>query len=159
MVFIILSVVVMLAAIIRLYSLSKKSEAISARVEKGYICYSCKSDIDTSEPQFSFNSFLKELDGEDEYELCKSCKRNDKLSILTSETFNNKIDKLKLFSYRNSSIITKIGLTLMILFLVLDWVIYFIIDIKLNMSAIYNTIYWSITLFRQEMFYRKKPSE
>lgn len=159
MMFIILSVIVMLAAIIRLYFLSTKSEAITYKVERGYICYSCKSDIDTTEPEFSFNMVLRELDGEDDYILCKSCKRNDKLSILTSDTFNTKIEKLKLYAYRNNIIITKIGLTLMVVFLVSDWLIYFLIDIKLNMSAIYNTLYWGVTLFRQEMFYRKKPSE
>lgn len=155
---IILSFVVMLSAIIRLYFLSKKSEAISARVERGYICYSCKGDIDITEPEFSFNMVLRELDGEDDYILCKSCKRNDKLNILTSETFNTKIDKVKLFIYRNSSLILKVGLTLMIVFLILDWVIYFLTDVKLNMSAIYNTIYWIFTLYRQELIYRKNPS-
>lgn len=90
----------MILVIARLYFLNKNYEPTISEMREGNVCYSCKSDIDKTEPQFSFNNFLKELDGEDFYTLCKSCKRNDKLNVLTSNTLKNKIEVFNLYIYK-----------------------------------------------------------
>jgi hypothetical protein len=152
----ILPLVLMILVIARLYFLNKNYEPTISEMREGNVCYSCKSDIDKTEPQFSFNNFLKELDGEDFYTLCKSCKRNDKLNVLTSNTLKNKIEVLNLYIYRNHLIITKIALLFMIIFLISDWTIFYFTNVNPNMNAYYNTLYWIFTAYKQEISYRRK---
>ena len=152
----ILPLVLMILVIARLYFLNKNYEPTISEMREGNVCYSCKSDIDKTEPQFSFNNFLKELDGEDFYTLCKSCKRNDKLNVLTSNTLKNKIEVFNLYIYRNHLIITNIALLFMIIFLISDWTIFYFTNVNPNMNAYYNTLYWIFTAYKQEISYRRK---
>lgn len=151
----ILSLILMIGTLSRLAYLGNKYQSISEKVKKGYNCYSCKDDIEQSTEHY-LNVFLKELDKEEPYTLCKSCQRDNKLNIITNTKFRK--DNIKLFLYKNNRTIIKVALAFMILFLIIDWTTFYITSKNPGISAYYNSLYWIYTAYNQEISFKRKNS-
>lgn len=85
--------------------LSKKREHVAGLIVTGYDCYNCKEYID-EKPYLDhgLESFNKE-----NFRICKSCNRDEKINILTGES-KFKFSDIKKFLYSKRSKKFMIGL-------------------------------------------------
>ncbi len=119
----------------------------------GKKCYACKEDIDNDIDDFSIF-----LSGKDNFTLCESCKRDEKINKL----FNGKLsllNKIKVKLLTNNRIqIVFLGFVLVLL--IVDIVLKIVSDIKW-FSYIYNlflVLYWIFTIYKYKLTTIKKPS-
>lgn len=145
--------------------LSYRRESISYDIKKGYICYSCKSEIDTFDDRVQrlMNSQIK-LDHITLLEkptICKSCDRESKLNQLSRLGFfysmKSKLDSYLILDKSNKLIL--LFITTFIPCLILD--MYFLNEYRFffYLGQFFQTVYWLLIIRRQYLTTIKKPSE
>jgi len=140
--------------LIYFFVLLSKTKYITGDLKFGKRCYSCKQDI-TTDIVADFDVLLS---GKDNFKLCESCKRDEKINKL----FNGKISLLNKFKFylisSNKSITYFIFL--IVILLIIDITLKLVFDIKW-FTYIYNfflLIYWIFTIYRHKLISIKKPS-
>lgn len=131
----------------RVIFLNKKRETISANMNYGNICYSCKDDI--------YNLQEYKYESNDKLSLCKSCKRDKALNKLTNNFAKYK-EQFTKYQIKNGLKFTLISLLIVVLFVIFDAVINYFFKTNLRLGTIANVIYLLLTWHRIEIFYRKK---
>lgn len=151
---------------VKLYRLTKKRKNISWDVKQGVRCYSCKKDLleDLSEKDRNdklmnvYEKASKDPKNED-FHLCVSCNRDDKLEGITSHKFFNvhRLNKLKKLLYsRKSDKIQMIMIILMIVFQVIDGLIKHYFKIHTMIGSLYTIFYWFIWYYKMRLSFGEK---
>ena len=151
-----------------LYRFSKKRKNISWDVKQGVRCYSCKTDmIEESDLDYSekydklmkiYERASKDPKSED-FQLCVSCNRDDKLEGITSHKFfnGNRLNKIKKLLYsKKSDKVQIIMLLLMILFQAIDSLIRHYYNIHTMIGSIYTIFYWSCWYYKMSLSFGEK---
>ena len=137
--------------------LSKKRENVAGLIVTGYDCYNFKEYID-EKPYLDHG--LESFDKEN-FRICKSCNRDEKINILTGES-KFKFSDIKKFLYSKRSKKFMIGLNIfMSLSLILD-IVFAIneIDRTFSYSIYILSIYllWTINYYKLFLSYKKKST-
>ena len=143
--------------IIYFFIVVSRSKSISYYLKSGKRCFSCKEELETD--------FAKALHiiltNESNYQICKSCEREQKLDSVFSINKIHKSNKLKLYLIDSKFDKTFRYLLFSIIFLlIIDIVLKLVFDIKW-FTYFYNTyliFYWLLTIYRHRLTSIKKPS-
>lgn len=151
-----------------LYRLSKKRKNIGWDVKQGIRCYSCKTDIieNSNLDQLEKLDKLKEIyerasknPKSEDFHLCVSCNRDDKLEGITSNKLFNRsrINKIKQRLYsRKSDKLNFIMLGLMIIFQVIDGLIKHYLHIQTMIGSLYTIFYWCVWYYKMSLSFGEK---
>jgi hypothetical protein len=163
-----ISLLCILVVSVRLITFYKKRKNISWDVKQGVRCYSCKTDIvEKSDLDYSekldklrdiYERFLKNPKRED-FKLCVSCNRDDKLEGITShKLFNgNRLNKIKKLLYsKKCDKVQMIMLILMIVFQVIDGLIKHYFHIRTMIGSLYTIFYWFIWYYKMSLTFGEK---
>ena len=163
-----ISLLCILIISVRLYTLFKKRKNITWDVKHGVRCYSCKTDmIEESDLDYSkkydkldeiYKKAVKDPKRED-FHLCVSCNRDDKLEGITSHKFfnGNRLNKVKKLLYsKKSDKVQIIMLLLMILFQAIDSLIRHYYNIHTMIGSIYTIFYWSCWYYKMSLSFGEK---
>ena len=168
--FTLLSFLVMIVISVLTYILHKKKTLITFDVQQGIKCYSCKQDIvpDTEdlEKYTQLSSIYTRISNDEksqDFKMCMSCSRDEKLRDLTSKFFIKKhhINNLKKALYSKKYEKTFFALLLlMIVGHVIDFVIRYYFNLRTPFGSSFTIIYWIIWYKKSTLSYgeKKKPS-
>jgi len=150
-------IIVVLAYFIIYKIISKKRDYVAGLILTGYHCYNCKKYIDENPYlDHGLESFNKE-----NFRICKSCNRDEKINILTGKS-KFKFSNIKKFFYSKRSKKFMIGLNIiMFLSLILDLVFAINkIDRTFSYSIYILLIYllWAINYYKLFLSYKKKST-
>jgi hypothetical protein len=164
----VISLLCILFISINLYRFTKKRKNISWDVKQGVRCYSCKnnmieeSDLDYSQRIYKLNEiyerYTKDSKSEN-FQLCVSCNRDDKLEGITNNNYFNrsKINKIKKHLYsRKSDKLNFIMLGLMIVFHIIDGLIRYYFHIHTMIGSLYTIFYWCVWYYKMRLSYGEK---
>ena len=153
---------------VRLYTLFKRRKNISWDVKQGVRCYSCKTDmIEESDLDYSekydklmkiYERASKDPKSED-FQLCVSCNRDDKLEGITSHKFfnGNRLNKIKKLLYsRKCDKVQMIMIVLMIVFQVIDGLIKHYFHIHTMIGSLYTIFYWFVWYYKMSLTFGEK---
>jgi len=135
----------------------KRKDFIGHMVTSGFDCYNCKGFIDKKPyDDFGFDAFDRE-----NFRICKSCNRDEKINLLTSEN-KFRFSDIKKFFYSKKSKKFMMGLNIfMSLALILD-IVFAInnIDRTISYSIYILSIYlvWTINFYKLFLQYNKKST-
>lgn len=162
----IISLLCIVVISIRLYILFKKRKNVSWDVKQGIRCYSCKVDLtenlDTQEKYDKLDEIYKKAVKDpkrEDFHLCVSCNRDDKLEGITSHKFfnGNRLNKVKKLLYsKKSDKVQIIMLLLMILFQVIDSLIRHYYNIHTMIGSLYTIFYWSCWYYKMSLSFGEK---
>jgi hypothetical protein len=151
---------------IKLYRLSNRSKNINWEVKQGVRCYSCKIDITEESDLYSKSIILKNIihriskDPKSEnFKLCVSCNRNDKLEgIISHKFFNfNRINKIKKYLYsKNVDKVQIIMIVLMIVSNLIDGFIKYYFHINIFIGILFNIFYWFMLYYTAKLSFIEK---
>jgi len=161
-----LALVAIVFVSVSLFRLSRKRKNIGWDVKQGIRCYACKTDLleDLSETDRYeklmdvYEKASKDPKNED-FHLCVSCNRNDKLEGITSHKFFNvhRLNKLKKLLYsRKSDKIQMIMIILMIVFQFIDGLIKHYFKIHTMIGSLYTIFYWFIWYYKMRLSFGEK---
>jgi len=163
-----ISLLCILIISVRLYTLFKKRKNITWDVKHGVRCYSCKTDmIEESDLDYSkkydkldeiYKKAVKDPKRED-FHLCVSCNRDDKLEGITSHKFfnGNRLNKVKKLLYsKKSDKVQIIMLLLMILFQAIDSLIRHYYNIHTMIGSLYTIFYWCVWYYKMSLSFGEK---
>jgi hypothetical protein len=140
------------------FNILRKTKYISTDLKTGERCYSCKDKMDID--RMDILDIL--VHDKKNYRLCKSCERDEKLDGLINKDKSSRLHKLKLYLIGTEfDKTTRILLTSIVLFLIIDMILKLKFDIKW-FSYFYNTflaLYWLLMIYRHRIISIKKPSE
>lgn len=150
----------------RLFFLFKKRVNVTWDVKQGIRCYSCKIDLtenlDTQEKldklEEIYKKAIKDPKRED-FHLCTSCNRDDKLEGITSHKFfnGNRLNKIKKLLYsKKSDKVQIIMLLLMIVFQVIDGLIRYYFHIHTMIGSLYTIFYWFVWYYKTSLSFGEK---
>jgi hypothetical protein len=136
--------------------LVKKSEYISSDLKSGEICYSCKEKLEVEQDEV----FQNLINNKTNYQLCQSCKRDEKLDEIVNHSRLSIINRFKLYliSEKYNRLLLYL-VFLLLIFCITDITLKIIFDIKW-FSYFYNlflVFYWSIIIYRHKLISTKKP--
>jgi len=152
---------------VSLYRFTKRRKNIGWDVKQGVRCYSCKTDI-IEESDLDYSEKLDKLkdiyeraskDPNEDFQLCVSCNRDDKLEGITSHNFfnGNRLNKLKKLLYsRKCDKIQIIMLILMIVFQVIDGLIKHYFHIRTMIGSLYTIFYWCVWYYKMKLTFGEK---
>jgi hypothetical protein len=162
------SLLCILVISVRLFTLYKKRKNISWDVKQGVRCYSCKSDmieesdLDYSQRVYKLNEiyerYTKDSKSEN-FQLCVSCNRDDKLEGITSHKFfnGNRLNKIKKLLYsKKSDKVQTIMIVLMIVFHVIDGLIKHYFHIHTMIGSLYTIFYWIVWYYKMSLSFGEK---
>lgn len=153
---------------VSLYRVAKRRKNISWDVKQGVRCYSCKTDMIEDLGLDELKKFDKLMEIHDKYskdpkredfQLCVSCNREDKLEGITSHKFFNghMLNKLKKLLYsRKCDTIQIIMLILMIVFHVIDGLIRHYFHIYTMIGSLYTIFYWVVWYYKAKLSFGEK---
>ena len=168
--FTLLSFLVMIVISVLTYILHKKKTLITFDVQQGIKCYSCKQDIvpdkEDLEKYTQLSSIYTRISNDEksqDFKMCMSCSRDEKLRDLTSKFFIKKhhINNLKKALYSKKYEKTFFALLLlMIVGHVIDFVIRYYFNLRTPFGSSFTIIYWIIWYKKSTLSYgeKKKPS-
>lgn len=163
-----ISLLCILVASVRLITLYKKRKNISWDVKQGVRCYSCKidmieeSDLDYSEKLDKLKNIYERYTKDpktENFQLCVSCNRDDKLEGITSHKFfnGNRLNKIKKLLYsKKCDKVQVIMLLLMIVFQVIDGLIKHYFHICTMIGSLYTIFYWSVWYYKMSLTFGEK---
>ena len=168
--FTLLSFLVMIVISVLTYRLHKKRTLITFDVQQGIKCYSCKQDIlpdedgpDKLNQLTNIFTRVSQNEKSQDFKMCMSCSRDEKLRDLTSKFFIKKhhINNLKKALYSKKYEKTFFALLLlMIVGHVIDFVIRYYFNLRTPFGSLFTIIYWIIWYKKSTLSYgeKKKPS-
>ncbi len=170
--FTLLSFLVMIVISVLTYILHKKKTLITFDVQQGIKCYSCKQDIVPDIDQNQLDKFnqlsniytrVSQNEKSQDFKMCISCSRDEKLQDLTSKFFIKKqhINNLKKALYSKKYERTFFALLLlMIVGHVIDFVIRYYFNLRTPFGSLFTILYWIIWYKKSTLSYgeKKKPS-
>ena len=168
--FSILSFLIMIVISILTFRLHKKRTLITFDVQQGIKCYSCKQDIvpDTEdlEKYTQLSSIYTRISNDEksqDFKMCMSCSRDEKLRDLTSKFFIKKhhINNLKKSLYSKKYERTFFALLLLLIIgHVIDFIIRHYFNLRTPFGSLFTIIYWIIWYKKSTLSYgeKKKPS-
>jgi hypothetical protein len=152
------------------WRLHKKKTLITFDVQQGIKCYSCKQDIvpdiDDLEKYTQLSNIYVRISQDEksqDFKMCMSCSRDEKLQDLTSKFFIKKhhINNLKrsLYSKRYDKIFI-LFLFVMIIGHVIDFLIRNYFNLRTPFGSLFTILYWVIWYKKSTLSYgeKKKPS-
>lgn len=136
--------------------LVKKSEYISSDLKSGEICYSCKEKLEVDQDEV----FQNLINNKTNYQLCQSCKRDEKLDEIVNYSRLSILNRFKLYliSEKYNRVLLSL-VFLLLIFCITDIILKITFDIKW-FSYFYNLFlffYWSIIIYRHKLISTKKP--
>jgi hypothetical protein len=149
---------------VRLYTLFKRRKNISWDVKQGVRCYSCKIDMISSDLDY-FDKLMEVHDKyskdpkREDFNLCVSCNRDDKLEGITSHKFfnGNRLNKIKKLLYsRKCDRAQMIMIVLMIVFQVIDGLIKHYFHIHTMIGSLYTIFYWFVWYYKMSLTFGEK---
>ena len=152
------------------FRLHKKRTLITFDVQQGIKCYSCKQDIVPDKEDLekytqlsSIYTRISQNEKSQDFKMCTSCSRDEKLQDLTSKFFIKKqhINNLKKALYSKKYERTFFALLLlMIVGHVIDFVIRYYFNLRTPFGSLFTIIYWIIWYKKSTLSYgeKKKPS-
>jgi hypothetical protein len=153
---------------VSLYRLTKRRKNIGWDVKQGVRCYSCKtdiiegSDLDYSEKLDKLKDIYERASKDpksEDFQLCVSCNRDDKLEGITSHKFFNghRLNKVKKLLYsRKCDRVQIIMLILMIVFHVVDGLIKHYFHIHTMIGSLYTIFYWFVWYYKMKLSFGEK---
>ena len=133
----------------------RKSKYVSYDLKSGEICYSCKEKMEIKQLEILENL----LNNKNNYRLCQSCKRDEKLDEIVNHSKLSKLNRFKLYLISDSyNKLFKISITLLLIFCIVDITLKTVFDIK-GFSYFYNTFlvcYWLLLIYRHKLISVKK---
>ena len=166
----ILSFLVMIIVSFLTIRLHKKRTLITFDVQQGIKCYSCKQDIvpdiEDLEKYTQLSNIYKRISQDEksqDFKMCTSCSRDEKLQDLTSKFFIKKhyINNLKrsLYSKKLDKMFI-LFLFIMIFGHVIDFVIRYYSNLKTPFGSLFTILYWVLWYKKSTLSYgeKKKPS-
>jgi len=169
-IFSILSFLTMIVISVLTWRLHKKKTLITFDVQQGIKCYSCKQDIvpdiDDLEKYTQLSNIYVRISQDEksqDFKMCMSCSRDEKLQDLTSKFFIKKhhINNLKrsLYSKRYDKIFI-LFLFVMIIGHVIDFLIRNYFNLRTPFGSLFTILYWVIWYKKSTLSYgeKKKPS-
>jgi hypothetical protein len=107
--------------------LVKKSEYISSDLKSGEICYSCKEKLEVEQDEV----FQNLINNKTNYQLCQSCKRDEKLDEIVNHSRLSIINRFKLYliSEKDNRLLLYL-VFLLLIFCITDITLKIIFDIK-----------------------------
>lgn len=162
----VLALVAIVFVSVSLFRLSRKRKNIGWDVKQGIRCYACKTDLleDLSETDRYeklmdvYEKASKDPKNED-FHLCVSCNRDDKLEGITNKKFfnGNRLNKFKKLLYsKKSERLQIIMLILMIVFQVIDGLIRHYFKIYTMIGSLYTLFYWSMWYYKMRLSFGEK---
>jgi hypothetical protein len=163
-----ISLICILVASVRLITFYKKRKNISWDVKQGVRCYSCKtdmieeSDLDYSEKLDKLNDIYERASKDpksEDFQLCVSCNRDDKLEGITNHKFfnGNRLNKIKKLLYsKKSDKVQAIMIVLMIVFHVIDGLIKHYFHIHTMIGSLYTIFYWIVWYYKTSLLFGEK---
>jgi hypothetical protein len=154
------------------YRLHRKKKLITFDVQQGIKCYSCKQDIVPDIEQNQLDKFnqlsniytrISQDEKSQDFKMCMSCSRDEKLQDLTSKLLikKHRINNLKrtLYSKKYDKIFI-LFLFVMIIGHVIDFIIRQYFNLKTPFGSLFTIIYWIISYKKITLSYgeNKKPS-
>lgn len=170
--FTLLSFSVMIVISVLTYRLHKKKTLITFDVQQGIKCYSCKQDIVPDIEQNQLDKFnqlsgiytrVSQNERSEDFKMCTSCSRDEKLQDLTSRFFIKKqhINNIKrsLYSKKLDKMFI-LFLFIMIFGHVIDFIIRYYSDLKTPFGSLFTVLYWILWYKKSTLSYgeNKKPS-
>jgi uncharacterized protein YpmB len=164
----VLSLLFIVIISVRLYTLFKRRKNISWDVKQGVRCYSCKTDMIEDLGLDEVKKFEKLMEIHDKYskdpkredfKLCVSCNRDDKLEGITSHKFfnGNRLNKIKKLLYsKKCDKVQIIMLILMIVFQVIDGLIKHYFHIRTMIGSLYTIFYWCVWYYKMSLTFGEK---
>jgi hypothetical protein len=163
-----ISLLCVLVISVKLFTLYKKRKNISWDVKQGVRCYSCKTDMIEDLGLDELKKFDKLIQIHDKYssdpnredfQLCVSCNRDDKLEGITSHKFfnGNRLNKIKKLLYsKKSDKVQTIMIVLMIVFHVIDGLIKHYFHIHTMIGSLYTIFYWIVWYYKMSLSFGEK---
>ena len=141
-----------------LYRLHKTKTTITWNIKRGDNCHSCMEFIE--EQSYRWNSKTGEIDPSENFKMCTSCNRDEKLDDIIKPIFKLKtLNNFKKFLYSDKSNKFIIFLLIfMILSMVIDYTARFFFNTKV-LSFLYpltSTIYWTVFYYKTKISYVEK---
>lgn len=137
--------------------LEKRRESISWEVKRGKKCFSCKENLDLPEEDL----FKRILDDKELTQLCVSCSRDMKLSLIKNPISSLKFKFHKyLFSNKSNNIVYYFTIGVFIFILLDTYLIYS--GIRMKLYLIYGTmniIFWIVNTYKTYYTTIKKPQK
>jgi hypothetical protein len=136
----------------------KKLTSITFEVRRGERCYSCATNLEYDE--LDYTDFAAMLQKED-FKLCVACKREESLDQFVKSGFPDatRINKFKkyLFSKKSDKIVWYF-LIAILTSIAIEFISRFVFDIKVFwfLTPILNIIYWSIFCYKSKITYIKE---
>jgi hypothetical protein len=164
----VISLLCILVASVRLITFYKKRKNINWDVKQGVRCYSCKTDMIEDLGLDEVKKFEKLMEIHDKYsnnlkredfKLCVSCNRDDKLEGITSHKFfnGNRLNKIKKLLYsKKFDKVQMIMLILMIVFQVIDGLIRHYFHIRTMIGSLYTIFYWCVWYYKMSLTFGEK---
>ena len=132
-----------------------KSNYVTSDLKSGEMCYCCKEKMEVDQVELLENL----INNKDNYRLCQSCKRDEKLDKIVNHSKLSKINRFKLYLISDSyNKIFKISIALLLIFCIVDITLKVVFDIKV-FSYFYNTFlvcYWLLLIYRHKLISVKK---
>ncbi len=164
----IISLLCILVASVRLITLYRKRKNISWDVKQGVRCYSCKTDmiedlgldeVKKFEKLMEIHERFSKNPKSEDFQLCVSCNRDDKLEGITSHKLFNghRLNKLKKLLYsKKCDKVQMIMLILMIIFQVIDGLIRHYFHIRTMIGSLYTIFYWCVWYYKMSLTFGEK---
>lgn len=171
--FTLLSFLIMIIVSVLTYRLHKKKILITFDVQQGIKCYSCKQDIIPDIEQNQLDKFnqlsgiytrVSQNEKSEDFKMCTSCSRDEKLQDLTSRFFIKKqhINNIKrsLYSKKLDKMFILFIFILFIFGHAIDFVIRYYFNLKTPFGSLFTILYWIIWYKKGTLSYgeNKKPS-
>ena len=133
----------------------RKTKYVTIDLRNGEMCYCCKSKIEMDRNDVLYNM----LNNKTNYQICKSCKRDEKLDEIVSYSKLSKLNKFKFFLLSEKyDKFARYLLFVLVIFALGDVVLKMVFNIKW-FSFIYNSYlvcYWFLMIYRNRLMSIKK---
>jgi len=133
----------------------RKTKYITMDLRNGEMCYCCKDKIEMDKNDVLYNI----LNNKANYQICKSCQRDEKLDEIVNYSKLSKLNKFKFFLLSEKyDKLAKYLLFSLVILVTLDITLKIVFDIKW-FSPIYNlylVCYWILLIYRHKLISTKK---
>jgi hypothetical protein len=129
----------------------KRCEPVSWRVKRGDKCYSCLEPIGDEE--------VISLSDKEDFRLCRSCERDEKLSFTLGSKRLMYMNRLKRFCHSDKSHRANIYFAIFLFLCIILSVVmkhFAKTDIFTPLSFVGNIIYWSFFVYRSKICFAEK---
>lgn len=164
-----ISILCIVIVSIRLYILYKKRKSVGWDIRQGIRCYSCKNNIDEDlDIEEKFNKLsaiydkVRDNPKREDFKLCVSCNRDNKLEEITSHKFfnGNRLNKIKKLLYsKKSDRLQIIMIILMVVIQIIDSLIKHYFKIHTMIGSLYTIFYWIFWYYKMSLSFGEKKED